>query len=121
MLKISFTTESTKKLPLYMAEDVDICSSGDRNKKIQRSSDTSNLNKRTSYLNSSSKKAFTWLRQAFIQELIFSNFDSGRHILIKIYASGYVTGEILSQLSPDNLGRWYLVAYFLRKIILAKR
>ena len=34
--------------------------------------------------------------------------------------SGYATGKALSQLTLDNLGQWHLIAYFLKKMILAK-
>ena len=34
--------------------------------------------------------------------------------------SGYAIGRVLSQLTSDNSGRWYLVAFSSRKIIPAE-
>ena len=33
---------------------------------------------------------------------------------------GYSISRIFSQLTTNNLGQWYLVAFFLQKIILAE-
>ncbi len=34
--------------------------------------------------------------------------------------SGYTIGEILSQLTSEDLGQWYPVAFFFQKMILVK-
>ncbi len=58
-----------------------------------------------SFLTSKARKAFTKLRQAFVEALILNHFDSEHHIRIEMDASGYAIGEILSQLILDDLGR----------------
>ena len=72
------------------------------------------------FLTTETRRAFTELRQAFIEALILNHFDSKRHIQIEIDALGYAIGGILSQLTPDNLGQWHPVAFFSRKMISAK-
>ena len=51
------------------------------------------------------RKAFTKLRQVFIEAPILSHFDSEHHIQIEIGALGYAIGRIFSQLTLDNLGQ----------------
>ena len=85
---------------------------------------------KTGFLTPKAKLAFTQLKQAFVKALILHHFDPESHIRIEIDVSGYVIGDVLSQLSsgtrPDgivtkyNLGQWHLVAFFSRKIISAK-
>ena len=72
------------------------------------------------FLISGARKAFTELRQAFVKAPILHHFDPGRHIRVETDASGYAIGGVLSQLTSDDLGRWHLVAFFLRKMILAE-
>ena len=72
------------------------------------------------YLTLAAKKVFNHLRHVFIQALIFQDFDPERHIRIEIDASGYVIGAVLSQLTLDDLGQRHPVAYYSRKMILAK-
>ncbi len=57
------------------------------------------------------------MRQAFLKALILNHFDPERHIRIETDASGYAIGEVLSQLTSDDSGRWHLVAFFSRKMI----
>ena len=71
------------------------------------------------YLTPDAKKTFDQLRQAFTEVLIFQHFDPKRYIWVETDASGHVIGGALSQLTND-LGQWHLVAYFLRKMIIAK-
>ncbi len=60
------------------------------------------------------------MRQAFLEAPILNHFDPERHIRIETDASGYTIGGVLSQLTSDDLGRWYPVAFFSRKIIPAE-
>ena len=63
------------------------------------------------------RRAFTKLRQAFIEAPILNHFDPERHIRIEIDALHYVISGIFSQLTSDNLGHWHPVAFFSRKMI----
>ena len=63
------------------------------------------------------RKAFTELRQAFVEAPILNHFDPERHIQTETDASGYAIGGIFSQLTLDDSGRWYLVAFFSKKMI----
>ena len=83
-----------------------------------------------SFLIPKARSAFNRLRLAFTKAPILQYFDPEYYIRIKTNTSGYVIGGVLSQLasgtSPDgvvikaNLGQWYLVAFFSRKMIPAK-
>lgn len=73
-----------------------------------------------SFLIFKAKIAFIKLRQVFIEAPILQHFNSKCHIRIKTEASGYAIGGILSQLTLDNLDQWHLIAYFSKKMILAK-
>ncbi len=73
-----------------------------------------------SFFISKARKAFTKLRQAFVETLILNYFDLERHIRIETDASGYAIGRILSQLTSDDSGWWHPVLFFSRKIIPAK-
>ena len=66
------------------------------------------------------RKAFTELRQAFIKAPILHHFDPERHIRVETDASDYAIGGVFSQLTSEDLGRWHLVAFFLRKMIPAE-
>ncbi len=65
-------------------------------------------------------KAFTELKQAFIEAPIQNHFDPEHHIRIETDTSGYAISGIFSQLTSDNLGRWHPVAFLYRKIIPAE-
>ncbi len=66
------------------------------------------------------RKAFTKLKQAFVEASILNSFNLECHIRIKIDASGYIIGEILSWLTSDDLYQWHLIAFFSRKRIPAE-
>ncbi len=66
------------------------------------------------------RKIFIELRQAFVEVLILNHFDAKRHITIEMDTSSYTISGILCQWTSDNLGWWYLVAFFSRKIISVK-
>ena len=72
------------------------------------------------FLTPGTKLTFIELRQAFLKALIFHHFDPERHIRIETDVSGYAIGRVLSQLTSDDSGRWYPVAFFSRKIITAE-
>ena len=76
--------------------------------------------RKSGFLTSGAKRAFTKLRQAFIKAPIFHHFDLERHIWVETDASGYAIGRVFSQLTLDNLGQWHPVAFFSRKMIPAK-
>ena len=66
------------------------------------------------------KLVFTKLRQAFIKAPILHHFNLERHIWIATDVSGYAIGGVLSQITSNDLGQWYLMALFLQKMIPAK-
>ena len=73
----------------------------------------------SNYLIPDAKRAFDQLCQTFIEVPIFQHFDPEQYIRIETDALGHAIGGVLSQLTND-LGWWHLVAYFLRKMILAE-
>ena len=72
------------------------------------------------FLISEVRMAFTELRLTFIKALILHHFDTEHYIRVETDVSGYAIGRILSQLTSDDLGQWYPVAFFSRKKILAE-
>ena len=84
----------------------------------------------TGFLTPKARLAFTQLRQVFVKVPILHHFNPKSHIWIETDVSGYTIGGVLNQLSsetrPDevvttaNLGQWYLVAFFFRKMIPAE-
>ena len=71
------------------------------------------------FLRPKAKLVFLRLRQAFTKAPILNHFDPECYIWIETDASGYTIGGILSQLILDS-SQWYLVAFYFRKMILAK-
>ena len=65
------------------------------------------------FFTSRARLAFTKLRQTFVKAPIFHHFDLERYIRIETDTSGYAIGEVLNQLTSDNLGQWHLVNFFL--------
>ena len=63
---------------------------------------------------------FTKLRQAFFKASILYHFNPERHIRIEMDASGYAISRVFSQLTLDDLGQWYPVAFFSQKMILTE-
>ncbi len=76
-----------------------------------------NLGQSGSFLDSEARKAFTKLRQVFVEAPILNHFDPEYHIRIETDASGYAIGGILSQLTSDDSGRWHPIAFFSKKMI----
>lgn len=84
------------------------------------------------------KKVFIYLWNAFTETLILCYFNPERYICIETDTSGYAISGILSQMALDQLfsnhviqenhsdflkseiSQWYPVAFFSRKMILAK-
>ena len=85
---------------------------------------------RPSFLTPNARTAFNCLQLAFIKAPIFWHFNPEYYIWIEIDALDYAIGRVLSQLTSGicanevvnkaNLGQWYLVAFFSRKMILIK-
>ncbi len=72
------------------------------------------------FLTSRARQVFTKLKQVFIRALILNHFHLERYIRIQMDASGYAIGGIYSQLILDDLGQWYPIPFFSRKIISTK-
>ena len=83
-----------------------------------------------SFLTPEARAAFNRLRLAFTKAPIFRHFDPECHIRIETDASGYAISDVLSKLASGtsldgvvtkaDLGHWHPVAFFSRKMILAK-
>ena len=104
-----------------------------KSKKLSKSRNLPNFdakNSEPSFLIPKARAAFNHLWLAFIKAPILWHFNLEYHIWIKTDTLGYAIGGVLSQLvsrtKPDgiitktNLGQWYLIAFFLRKMIPAK-
>ena len=50
---------------------------------------------------------FTKLKQVFIKASILYHFNPKYYIWIETDVSGYAIGGVFSQLTSDDLGRWY--------------
>ena len=72
-----------------------------------------------SFLTPDARRPFTQLRQAFTEAPMLRHFNSECHIRIKTDASGYAIGSVLSKMTSET-GQWYLIAYYLQKMILAE-
>ena len=99
---------------------IDANSNSDCKDKTVEKSSFKNLNEFAWYLIPKARLAFTQLRKMFTKAPIFWQFDLECYIKIKTDMLGYATGKVLSQLTWNNSGQWYLVAYYLQKIISAK-
>ena len=104
-----------------------------KSKKFSKSWNSPNFNiikARPSFLTSNAKITFNCLGLTFIKALIFCHFNPECHIQIKIDVLGYAISRILSQLTFEtssnkiiaktDLGQWYLVAFFSKKMILTE-
>lgn len=92
----------------------------------------------TDFLIFKTKKAFIYLKKAFIKVLIIYHFDPERHIRIEIDLSGYTIYVVLNQITSDQIfsdhviyenysdfsksgiDQWHPVIIFSRKMILAE-
>ena len=104
-----------------------------KSKKLLKSRNSSNFDTKKvgpSFLTFKARVAFNHLWLAFTKAPILRYFDPECHIWIKTDASSYAISGMLNQLvsgtRPDgvviktNLGQWYLIAFFSRKMIQAK-
>ena len=102
-------------------------------KKLSKSGNSTNFNAteaRPKFLTPNAKTAFNYLWLAFTEALIFWHFDLEYHIQIETDALGYIISGMLNQLTSGtnpkgvvtktNLGQWYPIAFFSRKIISTK-
>ena len=62
-----------------------------------KASKAKNLSQSSTFLTADVKRAFTKLRQVFVEASILNHFDHKRHIQIEIDTLGYVIGRILNQ------------------------
>ena len=109
-------------LPATTVDNSEVIKKSGRNKEKSAKSDFTKPVRRAeepSFLTPDARRAFTQLRQAFTEALILRHFDPERHIRIKTDVSGYVIGSVLSQMTSET-SQWYLVAYYLQKMIPAK-
>ncbi len=63
-----------------------------------------NLGQSRIFLTADTRRAFTKLRQVFVEALILNHVDPKHHIRIETDGSGYAIGGILSRLTLDDLG-----------------
>ena len=95
-------------------------------KKVKKTSKSKNLSKSkktvgsSDFFTSGAKLMFIKSKQAFFKAPILYHFNLECHIQIETDASGYAIIKILSQLTSDDLGQWYLMVFISRKMILAK-
>ena len=124
LISMLITTQSAKNLLLSMAEDDEVGSVNGvdcDDKTVEKSLLISkNLNGAIGYLTLEARLAFAQLRKTFTKAPILQHFDLKCHIRIETHVSGYAIGEILSQLTLDNLDWWHPVAFYLQKIIPAE-
>ena len=103
-----------------------------KNEKSRKLSHVLNIRaiEKPNFLTPNAKKAFNYLRLAFIKALIFGHFDLESYIQIETDVSSYAIGGVLSQLNLDSdappknsnlnksdFGQWHPIAYFSRKMI----
>ena len=74
-----------------------------------------NLSQSETFLTTNTRRTFIKLRQAFIEAPILNHFDFEYYIQNETDTLGYVIGRIFSQLTSNDLGQWYLVAFILQK------
>ena len=104
-----------------------------KNEKSRKSTRVPNIGAtgEPNFLTPDTKKAFNYLRLAFIKALILRHFDLESYIRIETDASGYAIGGVLSQLNLDSdtppndsnksdFDQWHPVAHFSRKMIPIK-
>ena len=112
------------------ADETVVDSSTSKNEKSRKSTRVPNIGAtgEPNFLTPDAKKAFNYLRLAFIKAPILQHFDPESHIRIETDALGYAIGRVLSQLNFDSdappndsnksdFGQWHPVAYFFRKMI----
>ena len=78
-----------------------------------------NIEARLDFLIPEARLAFIKLKQVFIKAPILHYFYPKCYIRTETDVSRYTIGEILSQLSSNDLGQWHPVAFFSQKTISA--
>ena len=96
-----------------------------KNEKSRKSTRVPNIGAtgEPNFLTPDAKKAFNYLRLAFIKAPILQHFDPESHIRIETDVPGYAIGRVSSQLSLDShapSNQWHPIAYFSRNMIPAK-
>ena len=81
---------------------------------------TMNLSQLETFFPDGARQTFIKLRQIFIEASILNHFNLEDHICIQIDTFSYMIGRILSQLTSDELGQWYLVDFFSKKMIFTE-
>ena len=74
-------------------------------KKVQKLSKSKKTVGSSDFFTFGAKLAFTKLRQAFLKASILYHFNPKCHIWIKTDISGYTIGEVLNQLTSNDLGQ----------------
>ena len=74
-------------------------------KKVQKMSKSKKTIGFSDFLILETKLAFNELKKAFFKALLLHYFDLEYHIRTEMDVSGYAIGEVLSQLTSDNLGQ----------------
>ena len=97
--------QSAGALLATAVDNSEVVGSSGRNEKKSAKSDFTKPMRRAkepSFLTLDARQAFTQLRQAFTEALIFRHFDSERHIRIETDASSYAIGGVLSQMTSKT-------------------
>ena len=123
-------SKSGKSKSKKMSKSWNLAKSGKKLSKSENSTNFDAMEVGPKFLTPDARTTFNRLWLAFTEALILWHFDPEYYIWIKTDTLGYAISGVLSQLtsgtSPNeaviktNLGQWYLVAFFLKKMILAE-
>ena len=127
-LENCLSRENPKSEKMFKSQN--LAKSGKKLSKSKNSTNFDTRKNRPKFLTPNAKTTFNCLRLAFTKSSIFQHFDPECHIWIETDVWSYAIGGVLSQLASEarpnrvvtktDLGQWYLVAFFLKKIILAE-
>ena len=119
--------KSGKSKGQKMSKSQKLAKSGKNSSKSENLPNFGATESEPSFLTPKARSAFDRLRLAFTKTPILRYFDPKYHIRIETDISSYAIGGVLSQLTSGtsfdgvviktDLGQWYLVAFFSRKII----
>ena len=125
--KTEKSSKSGKSKSEKMSKSQNSAKSGKKLSKSGNSTNFDTVEDGSKFLISDTRTFFNRLWLAFTETPILQHFDLECHIRIEIDALGYVIGGVLSQLASGtrlngivtkiNLGQWYPVAFFSRKMI----
>ena len=102
---LSTSLQPANALPATAIDDSEVVESSGRNKRKLAKSDFTKLVRgveESSFLALDARRAFTQLRQVFIEAPILQHFDSERHIQIETNAFSYAIGGVLSQMTSET-------------------